>query len=128
MNCYHFVFYCYNIFPDSDGTEPPFFLMFGCEPAKGCLTNLNNSSRYYRDSKGKIILAELHKLWKHHAAYLKEVLNRKDNYSPFKPKRNTKFKIGKAEMVKSHTHQTFEPKYLMDLRVLKIINERKLLL
>ena len=30
-----FACYYYNIFPGSNGTEPPFHLMFGCEPAEG---------------------------------------------------------------------------------------------
>ena len=67
--------------PSSHGIELPFFLIFGHEPAEGHLTHLNNCSRYYRDNKGKIILAELHKLWKHHAAYLKDICYRNDDYS-----------------------------------------------
>ena len=31
-------------------------------------------------------------------------------------------------MVKNHAHHTFEPKYLLDYRVLKILNDRTLLL
>ena len=50
--------------------------MFGQEPAEGQLTHLNNCSGCYRDSKGKIILEELHKLWKHHAAYFMGIGNR----------------------------------------------------
>ena len=30
-----FACYCYNIFPGNNGTEPPFFFMFGHEPAEG---------------------------------------------------------------------------------------------
>ena len=30
-----FACYCYNIFPSSSSTESPFFLIFGCDPAKG---------------------------------------------------------------------------------------------
>ena len=30
-----FAYYCYNIFPSSNGTEPKFYLMFGCELAEG---------------------------------------------------------------------------------------------
>ena len=48
-----FAFYCYNIFPRSNETEPPFFLMFGNKPAEGCLTHLNNYSWCYGDNKSK---------------------------------------------------------------------------
>ena len=39
-----------------------------------------------------------------------------------------KFEIEQPVMVKNHTHHTFEPKYLLDYRVLKIINESTLFL
>ena len=44
------------------------------------------------------------------------------------PKSNTDFEIGQAVMVTNHTHHTFKPKYLIDYRVLKILNESTLLL
>ena len=97
-----FAYYCYNIFPRSSGTKLPFFLMFGHDPALGQLSYLNNFSRYYRDSKGIIILAVLHKKWKHHAAYLKDIHNTEDDYTPCKSKNNTKFEICQAVMVKTH--------------------------
>ena len=49
------------------------FLMFGCEQAEGWLTTLATVEDI---KKGKIILAEFHTLWKHHAS-LKVVLNLK---------------------------------------------------
>ena len=48
-----FACYCYNMFPSSNGTESPFFPMFGWNPAEGWLTHLNNGSRYYGNNKGK---------------------------------------------------------------------------
>ena len=48
-----FTCYCYNIFPSSNGTESPFFLISGWDPAEGWLTHLNNSNRYYGNSKEK---------------------------------------------------------------------------
>ena len=39
-----------------------------------------------------------------------------------------KFEIGGLVMVKNHAHCTFEPKYLMDYRVLKILSDSTLLL
>ena len=92
--------------------------MFGCESAEGWLTSLNNCSRQYRDNMGKIILAELHKLWKHHAAYLKDIHHRKDHSIPCKPRSTTKFEIGQAVVVTNHTHHASKPKYLMDYRIL----------
>ena len=45
--------YCYNIFPGSNGTESPFFLMFRCDLAEGWLTHINNYSRYYGNKREK---------------------------------------------------------------------------
>ena len=44
------------------------------------------------------------------------------------PKSDTKFEIAQMVMVKSHTCHTFKPKYLMDYRVMQIINQCTLLL
>ena len=65
------------------------------------------------------MLAQLYKLWKHHAAYLKEIPNRKDDYTPSKHTNNTKLKVEQAVMVRNHVHLDFEPEYLMDYRVLE---------
>ena len=113
-----FACYCYNIFPSNSGPEAPCSLMFGHEPAEGWLTHLNYCSRYYRDDKGNIIVAELHKLWKHDAAYLKEIHNRKDDYTPFKPENNTKFKIGQ-QWLKTMPVRLLSLIFWMDYRVLK---------
>ena len=122
-----FACYCYNIFSGSNGAEPPFYLMFGYKPADQ-LTYLNSCSRYYGDNNGKIMLTKLHKLWKHHAAYLKDIDYRKDDSKPCMSRNNTKFETGQAALVKNHADSAFEPKYLMDYRVLKILNESTLLL
>ena len=123
-----FACYCYNIFSSSNGTEPPFYLMFTYEPAEGWLTHLNNCSRYHGDNSGQIILAELHKMWKHHATYLKDIQYRKDDSKPYKPRNNTKFEIGQTVMLNNHAHHTPKPKYLMDYRVLETLSQSTLLL
>ena len=99
-----FACYCFHILLRSNWAEPPFSLMHGHEPAEGQLTHLNNCSRYSGDNKGQTILAELHKLWKHHAAYLKEICNRKDDCTPSEPTNNSKFKIRQGVMVRNHAH------------------------
>ena len=52
--------------------------MFVGELAEGCIAHLNNRNGYDVTNKGKILLEELHKLWKHHAAHIKELLQRKN--------------------------------------------------
>ena len=48
------------------------------------------------------MLAKLHKLWKHHAAYMKDIQYWKDDSKCCKPRNNTKFEIGQAVMVKNY--------------------------
>ena len=102
--------------------------MFGFGHAESQLAYLNNCSRYYTDNSGKIILAKLHKLWKHHAAYLKDIHYKKDDSKPCKPRNKTKFEIGQTVMIRNHTHHAFKAKYLMYYNLLKILNESTLLL
>ena len=53
---------------------------------------------------------------------------RKDDFKLCQPRNNTKFEIDQTVMAKNHAHPAFEPKYLMDYRVLKVLNESTLLL
>ena len=55
--------YCYNILPNSNSTESPFFFMLRYNPAEGHLTHLNSNNRYYAINEGTIILEEPSKLW-----------------------------------------------------------------
>ena len=75
-------------------------------------------------------MADLHNIWKHHAAYLKEIHDRKDNCTHSKPANNAKLRIGQEVMVQNYVHQTFdfEPKYLNILQSTKILNESSFLL
>ena len=103
------------------------FLMFGDEPEEDWLAHLNNCCRYYRDDKGKIILAELCKLWKHQATYLKDICNGKDNSIPSKPANNSKFEIGQVVIVRNHANQNLVLN-VNRLQSTKILHERTLLL
>ena len=85
--------YCYNIFPGRNGTESPFFLMFGWDPAEGHLSHLNNSKRYYHTNERKIVVEELLKLWKHHAKHLKEKPLRNGHMDQKISKNNSNLKL-----------------------------------
>ena len=126
--CIIFACYCYNIFPSSNSTKSLFLLMFGLDPAEWYLSHLNNSNRYCGTNEGKIVLEELHKLWKQHTKHLKEMHNRNLHKDQQISKNNQKFEICQQAMVKNHAHHTFEPRYLLDYRILKIPNDSTLLL
>ena len=72
-------------------------------------------------------MEELHQLWKHLTAHLKDLCQRKENPTGHNHNKSTKFEIGQAVMVKNHTCYTLEPKYLLDYKVLKILNDSTLL-
>ena len=95
--------------------------MFGHDHAEGYLTHLKNSNRYYGTSKGQIILEDIHKLWKHHAAHIREIYQRKQSTNEQINKDNAKFKTGQPVMVKNHACYTFEPEYIMAYKVLKYL-------
>ena len=67
------------------------------------------------------MLAELQKLWKDMATYVKDICNRKEELYPFQSYNNAKFEFAQAVIVRNHTFQTLELKYLTDYRVLKYL-------
>ena len=73
-------------------------------------------------------MEELHKIWNNHTAHVKILHQRKEDTDQQINTNNTKFRNGQPVMVKNQAHHTFEPKYLLDYKVLKIINNRALLL
>ena len=63
-------------------------------------------------------MEEIDKLWKHHTNHLREMCQRNEHKYVPSCNNNPKFEGG----------QTFEPKYLLDYRVLQILNDSALLL
>ena len=116
-----FTCYCYNIFPSSNGTKSPFFLMVGWDPAEECLSHLNNSN------EGKILFKDHHKVWKHHTKHLK-VMHQRNEHREQKLIRKTQHLKFTNESWWRTVHHTFEQKYLLDYGVLKIFNDSTLLL
>ena len=106
-----------------------FFLVHGRDPLEGCTGLLGKGSiRYLGDDKGLILFAEIHKLWSAHAKALKE--NRKLKTEKVEKNKHFKahdFKVGQLIAVKNHLRNTFESRFILDYRVLKIVNELTLL-
>ena len=119
-------FTCYscNIFPSSNCTEYPFFLMFGWDPAEGHLSHHNNSKRYYRSNLWKIVFEETSPIMEAPYKTCKRTAPKKWAHTPRNNMKNPKFEIGQPVMVMHHVHHIFEPKYLLDYRELKILNDR----
>ena len=73
-------------------------------------------------------MEEFHKLWKHHAKHIKELCQRNEHMDQQINEENPKFQIGHPVMIMIHACHTFEPKYLLDQRKFKILNDSTLLL
>ena len=74
------------------------------------------------------MLEEIHKLWKHRAGHLKELHQMNENSTEWSHNNSTKFEIGQSFMVKNHVHHTFKPMYLLDCKVLQILNDNTIML
>ena len=73
-------------------------------------------------------MEELHELWKHHTAHLKELHQKNKNPIDQIHNNSTKFKIGQPVMVKIMLTILSNPKYLLDYKALEILNDNTLLL
>ena len=81
------------------------------------------------DDKGLILFTELHKLWSAHTKSLQE--NRLLKAEKVEKNKNVRvhgFRVGQLIAVKNHLRNTFEPKFVSDYRILKIVNEHILLI
>ena len=125
-----FACYCFNSTPTSDNLESPFFLIHGRDPLEGHARLFGSGDiRYMGDDKGLILLAKLHKLWLTYAKSLQENrLLKTDTLECNKHFKSHHFKVGQLVAVKNHLKSTFDTKFVSDYRILKIINERILLI
>ena len=67
-------------------------------------------------------------LWKHHYNHLREIYQRNEHKHVPSCNNNPTFEAGQPVMVRNHAHHTIEPKYLLDYRVLQILNDSTLLI
>ena len=124
-----FVCYCFNTTPAADNLESPFFLVHGRDPLEGHTTLLGKGNiRYLGNDKGLILLVEICKLWSAHAKALHESSQLKtDKVKSNKHFKAHDFKVGQLIAVKNHLRNTFESRFILDYRVLDIVNEHILL-
>ena len=62
-------------------------------------------------------------MWKLHAELLHDSRQSKDPLEERKFDKASDLKIGQLVLIKNHTASTFQPKYLADHRVIKIVND-----
>ena len=113
----------YNIAPSVNDLKSPFFLVFGRDQLKGTVTHLKNSCRYLGTEPGKQAVDKLKCMWKLHAELLCDSRQNKDPEEERKFNKASGLKIRQLVLIKNHTISTFQPKYLADYRIIKIVND-----
>ena len=112
--------YIYNIAPAVTGLESLFFLVFGRNSLKGRVSHLQN---YFRIEPGHLAVDMLKCMWRLHSELLHDCSQTKDTKEERKFKKASNLKIGQLVLIKNHNTSTFQPKYLAEHRVIKIVNE-----
>ena len=114
--------YIYNIAPTVNDLETPFFLVFGRGQLEGRLSHLQNYCRHLGTEPGKLAVEKLKCMWRLHAELLHDSREKKNPVEERKFDKASDLKIGQLVLIKIHTVSAFQPKYLADHRVIKIVN------
>ena len=115
--------YIYNIAPNVNDFELPFFLVFGRDPLEGRLSHPQNYCRYLGIKPEQLAVDKLKCMWRLNAELLHDSRETKDPVEERKFDKASDLKIGQLVSIKNHTASTFQPKYLADHRVIKIVND-----
>ena len=115
--------YIYNIASLVSDLKSPFFLVFGRDPLEGRLSHLQNYCRYLGTEPGQLAVDKLKCMWKLHAELLHDSRKSKDPEEERKFNKASNLKIGQLVLIKNHTASTFQPKYLGDHRITKIVHD-----
>ena len=118
--------YVYNVVPSVNNLESPILLVFGRDLLEGRLSHLQNYCRYLGTEPGQLAVDKLKSMWRLHAELLQDTRQDKDPEEEGKFDKASNFKIVQLVLIKNHTAYTFQPKYLVDYRVTKIVNDSTL--
>ena len=97
-------------------------LVFGRDPLEGRLSH-QNYCRYLGMEPGQLAVDKFKSMWKLHAELLQDTRQYKYPGEEEKFNKASNSKIGQLVLIKNHTASTFQPKYLADHRVIKIVND-----
>ena len=118
-----FAAYIYIVAPIVNDLKSPFFLVFGRDPLEGRLSHVQNYSRYLRTEPRQLAVDKLKSMWTLHTKLLWDSREAKDPEEEKKFDKASDVKTGQLVLIKNHTASTFQPKYLADHRVLKVLND-----
>ena len=115
--------YIYNIAPSLNDLKSPFLLVFGRDPLIGRLSHLQNYCRYLGTEPGQLAVDKLKCMWKLQVEILHDSRQINDPEEERKYDQVSNLKTGQLVLIKNHTTSTFQPKYLADHKVIKIVND-----
>ena len=111
----------YNFMPNENSRESPFFLMFARDPVLLVNTLLAPKIRYMGNDVNMISLEAMKSIFELVAVNLKKARVHKDPEQFFEI---TRLCVGDMVMIKNHTTKPFEPKYIGDYRIIKLMGHR----
>ena len=114
--------YCFNVAPLVNDLESLIYLLHGRDPLEGRLSHLQSYCRYIGEWPGRLAVFGLRNMWKTHAKWLQE-LRQSEHETERKYNHTTDLKEGQLVRMKKHIVRVFQPKYLADYRVIKVITE-----
>ena len=111
---------CYNFFPNCNGRESAFFIMFGRDPISKLNMMLHAARRYFHDDNG---LPNLEALKNIYQVVTQQLLNSRERY--IKKHHNQQLsesplQAGDLILIKNHTAKSLEPRYKGSYRIVKI--------
>ena len=112
----------YNFFPGQTSRESPFVLIFGKDPLTPVASLIEPSPRYWGESGGKLHMDALKRLY----MVTTENLKKARNCEGERDSKKRKLKVGDLVMLKDVTSAVFEPKYMLNYRVVAIYGENRI--
>ena len=113
----------FNMFPSQHSRESAFFLMFGRDPITPLNYILGPKLRYVGDEFGFLQLDVLRQCYATAAFNLKKARDR--NPEELKKPPDRPLKVGDPVIVRNHVREMWDPKYLVDYRVVAFPSERQ---
>jgi hypothetical protein len=113
----------YNFFPNQHSRESAFFLMFGRDPITPLNKILGAKLRYLGDNMALLELDELRKCHALAAFNIKLARDKDPNILKTPPTRP--LKIGDPVMIRNYVRNTWDPKYLVEYRIISFPSERQ---
>ena len=107
--------------PSVNDLESPHYLVHGRDPLEGRLSHFQNYCRHVGEQPGRLAVQEFRNIWKTHAKLLKE-LGQTEPETDREYNSTQNLQEGQLVLMKNHSAKAFQPKYLANYQIIKIMN------